>query len=198
MGRDEGFETADVAVDLFDDDRVRRLARRIGPEAMQTAMVVLVGTILASWSEGRRVKAEDAAPLWLPLELVEPAVDDLRSVGLLDRSGRVSARSWARRYEPVRERRQRNRERWARYNASRTGDTATVPRGSDAATRPSVPFRSDPIRTSRAPARGERRKATDGSTTEKPKAIGEVLEGTGFREALAAAGYDPSKTGDDR
>jgi len=184
MGRSDGFETADVSVDLFDDDRVRKLARRIGPAQMQTAMVVLVGTILGSWSEGRRVRADEAAPLWLPLELVGPAVDDLRSVGLLDRTGRVSVRSWARRYEPVRERRERNRERWSRYNASRTGGTADIPRGSRADTTASVPLLSDPIRPSRGRARETRSQAT--GETGGPVSLAEAMAATPFGAELLA------------
>jgi len=144
MGQDDGFETADVSVDLFDDDRVRKLARTVTVPELERAMIVYMAVLLARWREGRRVKPEDAVPLWLPSDRLVNAPELLRSVGLLDRQGRIPTKTWAKWYEPVRERRARNRDRWARYNASRTGGTAELPRGSDAATAPSVPFRSYP------------------------------------------------------
>jgi hypothetical protein len=190
MGRDDGFETADVSVDLFDDDRVRKLARTVTVPELERAMIVYMAVLLASWREGRRVKPEDAVPLWLPSDRLVNAPELLRSVGLLDRQGRIPTKTWAKWYEPVRERRARNRDRWARYNASRTGGTAELPRGSDAATAPSVPFRSDPIRTSRA-----RGRARDGSqespekrTTGGPVSLAEAMAATPFGAELLKRG----------
>lgn len=181
MARDEGFETADVSVDLFDDDRVRKLARSVTVPELERAMIVYMAVLLASWREGRRVKPEDAAPLWLPSDRLVNAPELLAGVGLLDRQGRIPARTWAKWYDPVRERRSRNRERWARYNAQRTGNTAELPRGSDAGTAPSVPFRSDPIRTSRA-----RGRARDGSQESPTKTKGGPVS---LAEAMAATPF---------
>lgn len=189
MARHEGFEVADVSVHLFDDDRVRKLARTVTLEELERTMIVYVSVVLASWRDGRRVPVDDAVPLWLPPDRLVNAPELLRSVGLLDKSGRIPARTWAKWYEPVRERRDRNRDRWARYNAQRTGSTADVPRGSDAATASSVPLRSDPIRTSRArPRARERSQETDGKTTTKPVSLADALAETPFGKELLARG----------
>jgi hypothetical protein len=185
MARHEGFEVADVSVHLFDDERVRKLARTVAVHELEEAMVVYVAVVLASWRDGRRVPAGDAVPLWLPPDRLAQPVEDLRAVGLLDKSGRIPSRTWAKWYEPVRERRDRNRDRWARYNAQRTGSTAELPRGSDAATAPSVPLRSSPIRSSRARgAKDGSQESREKTTTGGPVSLAEAMAATPFGAEL--------------
>ena len=181
-----GFSTADVSVGLFDDERVRKLARTVTVPELERAMIVYLSVLLASWREGKRVKPEDAVPLWLPADRLVNAPELLRSVGLLDKSGRIPARTWSKWYDPVEARRDRNRERWSRYNASRTGATAEVPRGNDAATRPSVPFRSVPVRSS--PSRGAktRSKSEEKTTTGGPVSLAEAIAATPFGAEILA------------
>lgn len=184
----DGFATADVSVSLLDDDRVRKLARSVEEPRVETAIVVYLAVLLASWREGRRVAAEDAVPLWLPLERLLDADEDLRSVGLLDRRSKIPARAWSKWYDPVEARRDRNRERWARYNASRTGGAAELPRGNGAATPPSVPFRSDPAvpsSPSRGSAKRTRSKTDDErTTTGGPVSLADAMAATPFGAEL--------------
>ena len=129
MSREEGFAVMDVSTSVCDDPKFRRLARD-HQEHCAVAFVVWIATLAESWRTGRRESVADAWPSILPYS--DDVVTAMKRVGLIDKSGRVPAKSWADWFGPALERRQRSRDRWARYNAKREADTALVPRGSDA------------------------------------------------------------------
>jgi len=188
VGREEGFAIADIASNHMDDEKVRRLWRVLEQDstAMCEAVTAHFATVLASWREGKRVKLEEAAPLWLH---VRPEITAaLMAVGLLDRQKRVPARTWAGWYEPARARRE------ARRDAGRSGGLAKAKRSSSVATaeaepsstrpavrpdRPTVPSGSADPSNGRAPRRASGAAAARGGDT------------VSFREAVAAAGYNP-------
>lgn len=175
MGREDGFAIADVAVGLFDDDKVRKLWRRLEPDsrAMCEAMVVFQSVVLASWGAGRRKTVDESAPLWL--SIAEETVPHLVAVGLLDRSGKVPKKSWDAFYGPAAARRA------ARVESGRLGGKAKAERAaSDARATlypsgrqagpsvPSLPDRPPRARTaSKAGARG-------------PTNLREAVAGTSF------------------
>lgn len=94
MSRDDGFVIADVATGLLDDAKVKHLWRELGPDQgrMGHALALHMATLLASWREGCRVPVVDAAPVWLVVDA--ELVETLQRVRLLDRTGRLSVRSW--------------------------------------------------------------------------------------------------------
>lgn len=126
----------DVSTSICDDPKFRRLARET-PQLVAPAFTAYLATMAESWRVGRRVNVHDAWPAILPFD--EAACDALVKVGLLDRRGVLAPKGWRSWFEPARERRQKSRDRWARYNAQRTGDTALEPRGNHADTATSVP-----------------------------------------------------------
>lgn len=136
MSRDDGFAVMDVSTDLANDPKVRKLWR-YAPDHAGAAFLAYVATMGQSWKDGRRVTIDDAWPAHVPFD--KAAVEALVHVGLLDRAGRVTVKAWKGWYEPARERRERSRDRWARYNAQRNADTASLPRGTNADTASSVP-----------------------------------------------------------
>jgi hypothetical protein len=138
MPRSEGFAVMDVSTSVCDDPKFRRLQRE-SPEHVAVAFTAYIATCAESWKSGRRVSVETGWPAFLPYD--PEAVASLIAVGLLDKRGYVSATAWRSWYEPARERRDKARDRWARYNASRGADTTPPPRGNDAATATSVPLR---------------------------------------------------------
>jgi hypothetical protein len=144
MSRDEGFAVMDVSVDVANDPKVRKLFRH-APDHAPVAFMAYIATLGESWRSGRRVNVDDAWPSSLPFS--RSAVDALVHVRLLDARGMVPAKSWRMWFDVARERRQKARDRWARYNAGRYADTTPPPRGSDADTATSVP----PVRPSVPP-----------------------------------------------
>jgi hypothetical protein len=136
MSRDDGFAVMDVSVDLADDPKVRKLWR-YAPDHAGAAFIAYVATMGESWKQGRRVTIDDGWPAHVPF--CQPAVDALLHVGLLDKGGRVSVNAWRGWFEVAKSRRDKSRDRWARYNAQRNADTASLPRGSDVGTASSVP-----------------------------------------------------------
>ena len=142
MSRDEGFVVMDVAVDVANDPKVRKMFRH-APDHAPVAFMAYVSTMGESWRSGRRVNVDDAWPSTLPFS--RPAVDALIHVGLLDARGLIPAKAWRSWFEGAKLRRQQSRDRWRRYNENRDRNgnnhavTAPVPRGSDADTATSVP-----------------------------------------------------------
>jgi hypothetical protein len=130
----------DVSTSICDDPKFRRLAREY-PDHVAVAFTAYVAVCAESWRAGRRVPQEEAWPAFLPFD--EEAVLALYRVGLIDKRGCIVSKAWRSWYEPARERRDKARERWTRYNALRGADTTSLPRGSHADTatsvRPSVP-----------------------------------------------------------
>jgi hypothetical protein len=110
MSRDDGFDVADVNTGHLDDPKVRSLWRALGPDqdAMSRALLLHFATILASWRQGCRVPVDEAVPVWLDPDAA--LVDALRAAGLLDRSGKLPARSWKGWFSPAWERREVRRE----------------------------------------------------------------------------------------
>ena len=150
MTRTEGFAVMDVSTSILDDPKFRRIQRQ-APELVATAFTAYLGVMAESWRTGRRVSIDDA---WPTIIQYDAAVDSiLREVGLLDKRGLPTPKAWRGWFEPARERRDKSRERWARYNAKRDADTTLPPRGNHVGTATSVPsvpsVPSDPIRPNR-------------------------------------------------
>lgn len=169
--RDDGFAIMDVSTSICDDPKFRRLARE-NPEMVAPAFTAYVATMAESWRVGRRVPVEDAWPGFLPFS--EPVCDALRGVGLIDARGLLTVKAWRGWFEPARERRQKSRDRWTRYNANRTGDTTHPPRGSDVDTATSVPTVRPSVPTGPSVpsvgARGRREaKHDDGLSTQRTR-----------------------------
>jgi hypothetical protein len=136
MSRDDGFAVMDVAVDVTNDPKVRKLFRHV-PDHAAVAFMAYIATMGESWRHGRRVNVDEAWPSALPFDRV--AVDALMHVGLIDKRGTIPPKTWRHWFEVARERRSRSRDRWARYNAKRDADTTPPPRGNDVGTATSVP-----------------------------------------------------------
>lgn len=140
MPRSTGFDVMDVSTSICDDPKFRLLAREF-PDQVGTAFTAYIAICAESWRAGYRVPQEIAWPAFLPFQ--EEAALALYRCGLIDKGGRITRKAWQSWFEPARERRDKARARWTRYNASRDADTASVPRGNDAGTatsvRPSVP-----------------------------------------------------------
>lgn len=87
-GRD-GFARADVDTSIYDDPKVRALARRLRDHVRTaSAMTLYQATMLASWRAGRRLTIDESAPAWW-LDDPSDYLVDLQAVQLLDGEGRV-------------------------------------------------------------------------------------------------------------
>lgn len=136
MPRAEGFAVMDVSTSVCDDPKFRRIHRQ-SPDLVAPAFTAYMAVMAESWKAGSRVAVEDAWPSLLPFD--QAVVDALVIVGLLDKRGLLSPKAWRGWFDPARERRDKSRVRWTRYNAKRDADTTDLPRGSDADTATSVP-----------------------------------------------------------
>lgn len=170
MSRAEGFAVMDVSTSICDDPKFRRLQRE-NPEQVAVAFTAYIAVMADSWKAGQRVSIEAAWPGFLPYD--ETAIASLIRVGLLDKRGRPSQKAWSSWFQPANERREKARDRWARYNAGRNADTAPPPRGNHAATATSVPLLpsvpsdpSVPSAPSTAGTRGEKNGSRTLTTTE--------------------------------
>ena len=169
--RSDGFAIMDVSTSICDDPKFRRIARE-NPEQVAAAFLVYVATMAESWKVGRRVPVDHAWPAYLSLDETIP--ETMRRVGLIDARGLVSAKAWRDWFEPARDRRDKARDRWARYNAKRDADTTPPPRGNGVATATSVPsvlpsvpsVPSGPSDTARAARDGERPLSRERTTEE--------------------------------
>jgi hypothetical protein len=175
---------ADVCTTLYEDPKVKALWRTLPEQGhMSHALALHMATLLASWRHGCRVTVYEAVPVWLvpDTELIAA----LQSVRLLDRAGKLPARSWRGWYDPAAERRDLLRNRWRRANAKRT---ARLPRVDSAGTAtpgpsgPDRPYRPIGPSSSGARAREETLQGKNGRTT---------LADLVTPEALAAAGRKP-------
>ena len=187
MARDDGFAIADISTAYFDDAKVRRLWRLLEPDgpAMTEALALHLATVLASWRDGKRVSASEAAPLYLP---VRPAiVARLVEVGLLDRSERIPARSWRSYNDPAVERRE------ARRAAGRKGGEAKAKRSSSVAVaelkRRSTRPADRPVR----PSVPSDKPSSPRSRSPEGDAAPRGGDPVSFKEAMAASGYAPEK-----
>lgn len=136
----------DVSTAIVHDPKFRRL-QRFAPDHVGVAFTAYVAVMAESWKAGRRVNLDDAWPVFLPYH--DGVAQALIHVGLLDARGFIPAKTWRGWFDPARERRQKTRDRWARYNANRTGNTASEPRGNDVSTATSVrPSDSPSVRQS--------------------------------------------------
>ncbi len=97
IDRDLGLMRADIDVHLLHDPKMLRLLQHI-PDERERAITVVVylETLLASWREGRRLSAEEAAGLW---GVTPDRMTTLATVGLLDAEGRIPGHAWARWFE---------------------------------------------------------------------------------------------------
>lgn len=190
MSRDEGFAIADVSTSHFEDDKVKALWRAVRPDeaAMNAAMTLHEATMLASWRDGKRMTAEDAAPAWM-MDVATPTAH-LTAHGLLDADGKVPRKSWNVWFGVAKKRREQTRDRWRRAkrpNESSTefnGTSAEVPRGgnggsSGPSVRPSVPTESLSESSSQQPgARATRARGLRTRGNGRPEPAGAILEGS--------------------
>jgi hypothetical protein len=173
MSRDDGFAVMDVSTDLVNDPKVRKLFRH-APDHAACAFLAYIATVAESWKAGRRVNVDDAWPGFVPFD--KAAIEALAAVGLLDKTGRVTVKAWRGWYVAANQRRLKSRERWARYNAHRDGDTTDPPRGSDGPTATSVPpvlpsSPSGPTGSSVPPARARGEKHDGSKSPTKEEAL---------------------------
>jgi hypothetical protein len=140
----------DVSVDYANDPKWRSLQRH-APDHLGTAFIAYSATMCASWRAGRRVTVTNAWPPYLAFD--DAAVEALKQVRLLDRTGLIALKTWRDWFETAYKRRESARERWRRHNENRNprtdgdADTAGLPRGTNAVTASSVP----PVRPSVPP-----------------------------------------------
>lgn len=135
MSREDGFQTADISAAFFDDPKVRRLwrASESSPEVCE-CLTAYLATVLASWGCGRRLSVVEATPVWLAVTPEMLAL--LRGSGLIDKTGKVPAKSWDGWHSPAVARRE------ARRSAGRSGGLAKAERSHSkgrATLYPSVP-----------------------------------------------------------
>ena len=110
-GPPDGFPTADIDVGLFDDPKVRRLARRVGdPVRTLAALSVYISVVLESWRRGERATATDASPAWVPDADLDGIVNALADVGLLDAEGFLPEAAFEGWFRPAQRRREERRE----------------------------------------------------------------------------------------
>jgi hypothetical protein len=183
MGRTEGFDVMDVSTALLNDPKVKRLARE-HPEQLTTGFMAYVATMADSWRHGERVTVDDAWPTYLAFD--EPAVAALKAVQLLDARGRVTTSGWRGYFESARDRREKTRERWRRWNEAKAkkepasngatnADTALGKRGANVGqTPPSV--RPSVLR----------KRTNESLSEENPSARGAGANGKGERDDVAA------------
>lgn len=194
MSRGDGFPVADVDSSYLDDAKLRALWQRLqDTDRMARAVLLHHSTVLASWRHGERVTVTEAAPVWLPADA--DLVLDLVAVKLLDRSGRVPLQSWREWFGVADAKREKARDRWARYNAKRDAVTASEPRGNHAGTAtsgptgPSVPTEGDPL----TPPSGEGRVNPRANGTNprargtNPRAVADIQAAAARRMAQKAA-----------
>lgn len=143
MTRDEGFAVMDVSTSLLQDPKVRKLQRH-APDRWPTAMVAYVSTMAESWKAGRRVTVEDAWPVGLAYD--ELAAEALQQVGLIDGSGLIVPRTWRSWFGKAKQRRNKSRADWRRWQQEHRKSKGGVSPDSDPdKAKPSVPsVRSDP------------------------------------------------------
>lgn len=182
MSRDAGFAIADVASGHLDDEKVRKLWRRLGSQAeMCEAVTLHLAVVLASWREGRRVTAAAATPLWLTAS--PESVAALVAVGLLDRTHRVPLRTWTEWFGAATARREARREAGRRGGLARgkqSGSNASAllnPTGRQAG--PSVPT-VPTDRTPPTPPGGRRAQSANG----RPEKVADLLGG--YQEFVAS------------
>lgn len=152
MSRDEGFDVMDVSTSIVHDPKVRKLAR-YAPDRAGVAFTAYLSVMAESWRAGRRVQLDDAWPPFLPFD--PSAAEALVHVGLLDAKGMIPAKAWHGWFDPAMERRQKSRDRWARYNAKRDAATASSPRGNDVGTASSDSPPVPPVRPTDSPSVNE-------------------------------------------
>lgn len=152
MGRDEGFAIADFSTSHHDDPKVKAMWRAIqDAAAMNAAMQLYEGVVLASWREGKRVAAADACPVWI-LEATE-STRHLQVAGLLDDDAKIPLATFKSWFGAAKKRRNESRERWRRSKQKQRtstdfhGSDTESPRGHNVETRapsvrPSVPTES--------------------------------------------------------
>jgi hypothetical protein len=122
MTRPNGFTTADIAVNLLNDPKFSRLARRQNDcHATDHAFAIYLSTVLAGWGTGDRARATDNLPWWhdLPDDGNGQVLADMVTVGLLDADFRIPEAAWANWFGPAAAR----RERWK--EGGRKGGLAT-------------------------------------------------------------------------
>lgn len=180
MSRTEGFAVMDVSTSICDDPKFRRIQRQT-PDLVAPAFTAYVAVASESWKAGRRVAVVDAWPTFLPY--VAEVVAALMDAKLIDHRGLIPVKAWRGWFEPARERRDKSRDRWARYNAKRDADTTLPPRGSDVDT-----TTSDPSVRPSGPS--DRPSPSDGARGEKDDGLKPRTEEERRRELLLALSED--------
>jgi hypothetical protein len=190
VSRYDGFAVADVSTALFTDAKVRRLWRLVAPDsdAMCQAMVVYLPVVTSSWEAGERVDVDGSLPPWLSPgpEIVEA----LRKVKLLDGRRKIPLNAWEGWYGPAHARREERREAGRRGGLAKAARSSVEPPPKPRSSRATaqlqrssskalpVPYRTDTVPSSRAPAREESRGAGG------PESLREALAGTPLGRAF--------------
>ena len=187
MSREDGFQVADLDINLLHDPKVRVLWRILHePGAMAHAMLLYVAVILASWGTGDRQTIAEAAPIWL--DAPDDLVDALHQAGLLDGDGRIPVHAWAGWFDPAYQRRE------ARRAGGRKGGLAAhgirpqpEPASSHARTEPdpTVPVPTGPT----DPVPTVRQSPTNGTPMDKDEWASYGPEWDPFRAAWMARGF---------
>lgn len=160
MSRVDGFAVMDVEARISDDPKWKLLAR-YAPDHVSVAFHAYVATMGESWTSGRRVSVTVAWPAYVPFDQL--AVDALIHVGLVDKRGLIVSRSWRTWFERARERREKSRSDWRRWqqeHRSRTGPSGPSQGGVRPDSGLDKPIPSVPsVRTPPNPPRGGGRRA---------------------------------------
>lgn len=191
MSRRPGFDVMDVDTSIVNDPKFKRILRS-RPEHAAPAFMAYVALLGESWKAAERTTIVDAWPALVPFD--DAVVESMKAAELLDKTGRIPAIAWRKRFTEANERRLKARERWARYNEKRakssTNDdvvTTSLPRGRNAVTATSVPsvptVPSVPYNEEIPPPPAERGRRPNGTAPRQqganPRATGESARQNG-------------------
>jgi hypothetical protein len=220
VSRPPGFDVMDVDTSIANEPKFKRIART-RPEHVAPAFMVYVALLGESWKSAERATVGDAWPILLPFD--EAVVESMKAASLIDKSGRVPATAWKKRFTEANQRRKIARDRWNRYNANRAkpadartnddADTTQSPRGTNADTASSVPtvpllpFRAAPtVPTEETkeipPPPAERGRRSNGTnpratgTTPRRKATNPRANGASARQVRADQKRGPTHLGE--
>lgn len=115
MGRNDGFQIADIDVQLLRDPKLRALHRTLGADDARAAQLLYLAVILTSWETGRRVSIDDA----IAFEDRTPERVAALKTDLLDAEGMVPQATWDSWFRPAWDRRERSRDNAKKTNTKR-------------------------------------------------------------------------------
>jgi hypothetical protein len=176
MAKADGFQTMDVATDLLNDPKFRRLYR-LHPDLWMPSVIAYWSLLSDSWREGQRLTIGET---WRgELQPNDAIAAAMREVGLIDREERIPTAPWDDWYGKVQKRRTNNRAKWNRANDRRrsTASTSRSPRGDNGGTAggtaairsvPYVPPNTGGTERGRAGAR-------EADAPRDPETVGDIL-----------------------